>query len=166
MAAALEAVKGGETILRAAQTYGVPRSTLQVGVHGKVTHGVKPGPRPYLAPCLGARVSTSSECVSILKEREEKKRIEAEVKEKRKIERERKKKEREEMAKCKAEEIARKAAERSARLGKRPALKVRTPVSKKQKVDKAPASSLEPTFENTASKEHNINENHQFHFHK
>ena len=36
---------------------------------------------------------TSSECVSILKEREEKKRIEAEVKEKRKIERERKKKE-------------------------------------------------------------------------
>ena len=50
MAAALEAVKGGQTILRAAQTYGVPRSTLQDRVHGKVTHGVKPGPRPYLAP--------------------------------------------------------------------------------------------------------------------
>ena len=50
MVAALKAVKGGESILRAARTYGVPRSTLQDRVHGKVTHGVKPGPRPYLAP--------------------------------------------------------------------------------------------------------------------
>ena len=50
MVAALNAVKGGETILRAARTYGVPRSTLQDRVHGKVTHGVKPGPTPYLAP--------------------------------------------------------------------------------------------------------------------
>ena len=68
-----------------------------------------------------ARVLTSSECVSILKEREEKKRIEAE-------ERERKKKEREEMAKCKAEERTRKAAERSARLVKKSAPKARAPV--------------------------------------
>ena len=43
MVAVLEAVKGGETILRAAQTYGVPRSTLQ-------DRG-------------GERVLTSSECV-------------------------------------------------------------------------------------------------------
>ena len=106
MVAALEAVKGGETILGAARTYGVPRSTLQ-------DRG-------------GARAS--SECVSLLKEREEKKRIEGEVKEKRKIERERKKKEREEMAKCKAEERARKAAERSARLVKKSAPKARAPV--------------------------------------
>ena len=50
MVAALGAVKGGETILRAARTYGVPRSTLQDRVNGRVTHGVRPGPKPYLAP--------------------------------------------------------------------------------------------------------------------
>ena len=66
--------------------------------------------------------------MSILKEREEKKRIEAEAKEKRRIERERKKKEREEIAKCKAEERARKAAERSQRLVKKSAPKERAPV--------------------------------------
>ena len=137
MVAALEAVKGGETILRAVRTYGVPRSTLQ----GRG----------------GPRVLTSSECVSILKEREEKKRIEAEVKEKRKIERERKKKE---MAKCKVEERARKVAERSARLVKKSAPKAKAPVSKKRKVDEA--SSLEPTFENSASKEHNVDEDTSF----
>ena len=50
MVAALEAVKQGEPILRAARTHGVPRSTLQDRVNGKVTHGAQPGPRPYLAP--------------------------------------------------------------------------------------------------------------------
>ena len=50
MVAALEAVKLGEPILHAAWTHGVPRSTLQDRVHGKVTHGALPGPRPYLAP--------------------------------------------------------------------------------------------------------------------
>ena len=48
--AVLEAVKQGEPILRAAWTHGIPRSTLQDRVHGKVTHGAQPGPRPYLAP--------------------------------------------------------------------------------------------------------------------
>jgi len=50
MVAALEAVKQGEPILRAARTHGVPRTTLQDRVHGKVTHWARPGPRPYLAP--------------------------------------------------------------------------------------------------------------------
>ena len=59
MVAALEAVKGGETILRAARIYGVPRSTLQDRVHRKVTHGVKPGPRPYLAPAEEKELSMS-----------------------------------------------------------------------------------------------------------
>ena len=45
MVAALQAVKWGEIILRAAQTYGIPRSTLQDRVSGRVTHSVKPGPR-------------------------------------------------------------------------------------------------------------------------
>lgn len=48
MAAALKAVKEGESILRAAKTHGVPRSTLQDRVKGRVVHGTKPGPRPYL----------------------------------------------------------------------------------------------------------------------
>ena len=50
MVAALEAVKQGEPILHAARTHSVSRSTLQDRVHGKVTHGAQPGPRPYLAP--------------------------------------------------------------------------------------------------------------------
>ena len=49
MVAAMEAVKGGESILRAAKTHGVPRSTLQDRVNRKVTHGTKPGPKPYLS---------------------------------------------------------------------------------------------------------------------
>lgn len=69
---------------------------------------------PMVYPGQHYKIARVSECVSILKEREEKKRIEAE-------ERERKKKEREEMAKCKAEERTRKAAERSARLVKKSA---------------------------------------------
>ena len=97
----------------------------------------------------GARVLTSSECVSILKEHEEKKRIEAELKEKRKIEREKKKKEKEEKAKLKAAEKARKAAERSARLVKKSAPKVRATVSKKRNINEVLSS--EP---NSASKEH------------
>ena len=48
MAAALKAVKGGETILCAAQTYGVPRSTLQDRVLGKVTHGVNQGSSMFI----------------------------------------------------------------------------------------------------------------------
>lgn len=49
MAAALEAVREGEPILCAAKMHGIPRSTLQDRVHGRVVHGVKPSPKPYLA---------------------------------------------------------------------------------------------------------------------
>ena len=42
--------------------------------------------------------------------------------------------------------------------------KVRAPVLKKRKVDEA--SSLEPTFQNSASKEHNVDEDTSFHFRK
>ena len=49
MVAALEAVRGGEPILRVAKMHGIPRSTLQDRIHGRVVHGAKPGPKPYLA---------------------------------------------------------------------------------------------------------------------
>ena len=59
---ALEAVEVRETILRAARTYGVSKSTLQVRVHGNVTRGVKPGLRPYLAPAEEKELSMFIVC--------------------------------------------------------------------------------------------------------
>ena len=50
MRLAIEAVKGGSTILRAATLHGVPRQTLQDRISGKVVHGINPGPKPYLSP--------------------------------------------------------------------------------------------------------------------
>ena len=49
MLAALDAVKCGAIVLRAAQQHGVPRQTLRDRVSGRVTHGTKPGPKPYLS---------------------------------------------------------------------------------------------------------------------
>ena len=49
MVAALEAVKNGIPIKRAALDHGVPRSTLQDRCHGRVVHGTKPGPQAYLS---------------------------------------------------------------------------------------------------------------------
>lgn len=48
MKAALKAVEDGKSINRAARDYGIPKSTLYDHVSGKVVHGIKPGPRPYL----------------------------------------------------------------------------------------------------------------------
>ena len=51
MIAAIKAVKeDGIAILRAAKEHGVPRTTLQDRILGKVVHGTKPGPKPYLEP--------------------------------------------------------------------------------------------------------------------
>ena len=50
MLAATAAVKEGTAILRAAKEHDVPRTTLQDRILGKVVHGTKPGPRPYLEP--------------------------------------------------------------------------------------------------------------------
>ena len=50
MIAAMESVKGGLSIKRAAELHGVPRTTLQDRVKGKVMHGVNPGPQLYLQP--------------------------------------------------------------------------------------------------------------------
>ena len=48
MTAALEAVKDGQGVTDAARSHGVPKSTLYDRVTGRVTHGTKPGPNPYL----------------------------------------------------------------------------------------------------------------------
>ena len=48
MLAALKAVEEGISVSRVARDYGVPRNTLYDRVSGRVVHGVKPGPKPYL----------------------------------------------------------------------------------------------------------------------
>ena len=50
MVSAVEAVKRGMSVLRAATLHGVPRTTLQDRVKGRVKHGDKPGPNTYLTP--------------------------------------------------------------------------------------------------------------------
>ena len=49
MIAALEAVKNGTPVLRAALMYKIPRQTLYDRVSGRVKHGTLPGPKPYLS---------------------------------------------------------------------------------------------------------------------
>ena len=46
---ALKAVDKGEPVRRAAVLYNVPRSTLFDRVTGKVVHGARSGPQPYLS---------------------------------------------------------------------------------------------------------------------
>ena len=48
MIGAMKAVAEGTSITGAAREHGVPRTTLQDRVLGKVTHGTKPGPKRYL----------------------------------------------------------------------------------------------------------------------
>ena len=48
MLAALEAVRSGCSIKRAALEHGVPRSTHYDRHAGRVVHGTNPGPQPYL----------------------------------------------------------------------------------------------------------------------
>ena len=48
MLAALEAIRGGCSIKRAALERRVPRTTLYDRHTGRVVHGTKPGPQPYL----------------------------------------------------------------------------------------------------------------------
>lgn len=48
MLAAIEAVENGCGPNQAAKEHGVPKSTLKDRLSGRVVHGTKPGPRPYL----------------------------------------------------------------------------------------------------------------------
>ena len=49
MRSAIDAVKGGQKIWRAAKQHNVPRQTLQDRINGRVVHGTNPGPKPYLS---------------------------------------------------------------------------------------------------------------------
>lgn len=49
MLAALEAVRAGCSVKRAALEHGVPRTTLQDRHTGRVVHGTNPGPQPHLS---------------------------------------------------------------------------------------------------------------------
>ena len=48
MVAAINAVSKGCSISRATREHGIPRTTLQDRISGKVQHGIRPGPKPYL----------------------------------------------------------------------------------------------------------------------
>ena len=48
--AAIKAVQEGQPIYTSAREHGVPRTTLQDRILGKITHGAKPGPVPYMTP--------------------------------------------------------------------------------------------------------------------
>ena len=50
MKVSLKAVENGQSVSGAARDYGIPKMTLFDRVSGRVIHGVKPGPRPYLSP--------------------------------------------------------------------------------------------------------------------
>lgn len=58
MLAAMSAVKGGSHIKRAAEEHGVPVSTLRDRISGRVVHGTKPGPKPYLSTTEEAELSS------------------------------------------------------------------------------------------------------------
>lgn len=47
---AMEAVSNGASMNQAAHIHGVPPSTLKGRMSGRVLHGSRPGPVPYLAP--------------------------------------------------------------------------------------------------------------------
>ena len=47
MATAIDAVKGGESVLRAAKQFSVPQQTLGDRVSGKAIHRINPGPKPF-----------------------------------------------------------------------------------------------------------------------
>ena len=67
MFGAMKAVQEcGSSIDRAAIEYGVPQTILRDRISGRVTHGVNPGPKPYLNATEEVELSTfSQQCASI-----------------------------------------------------------------------------------------------------
>lgn len=66
MLAALEAVKNGTSIKRAALQHGVPRTTLSDRHLGKVVHGSRPGPQSYLSQTEESELGTFIQVVGEL----------------------------------------------------------------------------------------------------
>ena len=58
MLLAMEAVKNGTPIQRATRLHGVPRTTLRDRASGRVKHGKKPGPTPYLSVVEGKELAS------------------------------------------------------------------------------------------------------------
>ena len=58
MLAAMSAVKDGMLVKTAAEAHGVPVSTLRDRIKGRVVHGTKPGPKPYLSACEEKELSS------------------------------------------------------------------------------------------------------------
>ena len=58
MLAAMSAVKDGMLVKAAAEAHGVPVSTLRDRIKGRVVHGTKPGPKPYLSACEEKELSS------------------------------------------------------------------------------------------------------------
>ena len=48
MEAAIQAVKDGTGVNRAADIHGVPKTTLKDRMSGHIAHGSNPGPKPYV----------------------------------------------------------------------------------------------------------------------
>ena len=44
----MKAVEDGSPVNQAARDHGVPKTTLRDRLSGRITHGSKPGPKPYL----------------------------------------------------------------------------------------------------------------------
>ena len=64
MVAAMKAVGNGNTIRKAAMEHGVPRTTLQDRITGRVEHGCKPGAKPYLNKLGESNLANFLEIVS------------------------------------------------------------------------------------------------------
>ena len=64
MVAAMKAVSKGSTIRKAALEHGVPRTTLQDRITGRVEHGCKPGAKPYLNKLEETNLANFLEIVS------------------------------------------------------------------------------------------------------
>ena len=45
----MKAVQDGSPITTAARVHSVPKTSLYDRIKGRVVHGVKPGPKPYLS---------------------------------------------------------------------------------------------------------------------
>lgn len=66
MTAAIKAVKSGGGVNQAARDHGVPKTTLKDRLCGRVEHGTKPGPKPYLSSTEEKELGTFlKECAGV-----------------------------------------------------------------------------------------------------
>lgn len=56
----MKAVEDGSPINQVARDHGVPKTTLRDRLSGRIVHGSKPGPTPYLTSSEELELSSSS----------------------------------------------------------------------------------------------------------